>query len=201
MHPSEFNQLFVTIVLIVGGGIVFFFFRRHAKSTNRISEEDRLILRKQEIHRQTLSAQPIPEMVAIASPLIQEEREKYRAEIEKQYGFCPPGPPLTLSRMPNMMRWELTARAAAAAETGSLFCYLTYLNFPDETQATSYVILRSDQPNRWKHFEITHRTTEDLSSIVQKYIDGPCSDPILLPQGPIVEYVWRPISKKWGRAL
>lgn len=201
MHPSEFNQLFVTILLIVGGGVILFLFRRRATSTNRILKEELLILRKQEIHRQILIAQPIPEMIAIASPIIQEEREKYRATIEKQYGFCPPGPPLTLSRTPNMMRWELMARAAAAAETGSLFCYLTYLNFPDETQATSYVIVRVDQPNRWKHFEITHRTTEDLSSIVQKYIDGPCGDLILPPKGPIVEFVWKPISKKWDRAL
>jgi len=196
MHPSEFNQLFVTILLILGGGVILFLFRRDAKS-----EEDLLILRKKEIHRQTLSAQPIPEMIAIASPIIQEEREKFRAMMEKQYGFCPPGPPLTLSRMPNMMRWEVTARAAAAAETGSLFCYLTYLNFPDETLATSYVIVRADQPNRWKHFEIAHRTTENLSSIVQKHIDGPCGELILPPKGPIVEFVWRPISKKWGRAL
>ena len=196
MHPSEFNQLFVTILLILGGGVILFLFRRDAKS-----EEDLLILRKQEIHRQTLSAQPMPEMIAIASPIIQEERDKHRAMMEKQYGFCPPGPPLTLSRMPNMMRWEVTARAAAAAETGSLFCYLTHLNFPDETLATSYVIVRVDQPNRWKHFEIAHRTTENLSSIVQKHIDGPCGELILPPKGPIVEFVWRPISKKWGRAI
>jgi hypothetical protein len=201
MLSIETVRLLATVALILGGGVILFLLHRYAKSTNRVSEEDLLILRKQEIHRKTLSAQPMPEMVAIASPIIEAEREEYRAKIEKEYGFCPPGPPLTLSRMPNMMRWEVTARAAAAADIGSLFCYLTYNSFPDETLVTSYVILRADQPNRWKHFEITHRTTENLSSIVQKHIDGPCGELILPPKGPIVEFVWKPISKKWGRAI
>jgi hypothetical protein len=163
--------------------------------------EELLIMREQEIHKNAIRSEPIPEMVAIASPIIQAEREKYRAIIEKQYGFCPSGAPLTLSRTPNMMRWELMARVAAAADIGSLFCYLTYPSFPDETQATSYVILRADQPNRWKHFEITHRTIENLSDIVQKHIGGPCSDLILPPTGPIVEFVWKPVSKQWEHTI
>ena len=81
MHPSEFNQLFVTILLILGGGIILFLFRRDAKS-----EEDRLILRKQEIHRQTLSGQPIPEMISIASPIA-------RAMIGKEMGVPSRGLP------------------------------------------------------------------------------------------------------------
>jgi hypothetical protein len=140
-------------------------------------------------------------MVSILSPMMQTEKEKYQAMMKKKYGISIPDGPNTLSRTPNMMRWELVARAAAAAEIGSLFCYLTNLSFPDETYAVSYVILRADQPNRWMHFEITHRMIEDLPTIVRQHIGGPCSNLILLPKGSIVDFIWKPISTMWERIL
>jgi hypothetical protein len=170
---------------------------------NRTAEEEEelLILREWEIHQNILCSEPIPTMVSILSPMMQAEKEKYQALMKKKYGICPPDGPNTLSRTPNMMRWELMARAAAAAEIGSLFCYLTNLSFPDETEAVSYVILRADQPNRWKHFEITHRVNEDLSAIVQTHTGSPCSNLILPPKGLIAQSVWKPISKQWEPAL
>jgi hypothetical protein len=170
---------------------------------NRTTEEEEelIILRELEIHQSILCSEPIPTMVSIVSPMMQAEKEKYRELMKKKYGICPPDGPNTLSRTPNMMRWELMARAAAAAEIGSLFCYLTNLSFPDETEAVSYVILRVNEPSRWKHFEITHRVIEDLPTIVRQHIGGPCSDLILPPKGPIVEFIWKPISKVWERAI
>jgi hypothetical protein len=164
-------------------------------------EEELLILRELEIHENILCSESIPTMVSILSPMMQTEKEKYQAMMKKKYGISIPDGPNTLSRTPNMMRWELVARAAAAAEIGSLFCYLTNLSFPDETEAISYVILRVDQPNRWKHFEITHRMIEDLPTIVRQHIGGPCSDLILLPKGSIVDFIWKPISTMWERII
>jgi hypothetical protein len=164
-------------------------------------EEELLILRELEIHENILCSESIPTMVSILSPMMQIEKEKYQAMMKKKYGISIPDGPNTLSRTPNMMRWELTARAAAAAEIGSLFCYLTNLSFPDETDAVSYVILRVDQPNRWKHFEITHRMIEDLPTIVRQHIGGPCSDLILPPKGSIVDSIWKPISNMWERII
>ena len=170
---------------------------------NRTTEEEEelIILRELEIHQTILCSEPIPTMVSILSPMMQIEKEKYQAMMKKKYGICLPNGPNTLSRTPNMMRWELIARAAAAAKVGSLFCYLTNLSFPDETEAVSYVILRADQPNRWKHFEITHHVTEDLPTIVRKHIGGPCNNLILPPKGLISEFVWKPISNIWERAF
>jgi hypothetical protein len=171
--------------------------------TNRTIEEEEefLILRELEIHENTLCSESIPTMVSIISPMMLIEKEKYQAMMKKKYGICIPDGPNTLSRTPNMMRWELMARAAAAAEMGSLFCYLTNLSFPDETEAVSYVILRANQPNRWMHFEITHRVIEDLPTIVRQHISSPCSDLILPPKGSIVDFIWKPISKVWERII
>lgn len=167
-----------------------------------IEEEDEfLILRELEIHENTLCSESIPIMIGVLSPTMQIEKEKYQSMMKKKYGMCIPDGPNTLSRTPNMMRWELVARAAAAAKIGSLFCYLTNLSFPDETDAVSYVILRVDEPSRWKHFEITHRIIEDLPSIVRQHIDGPCSDLILLPKGSIIDFIWKPISQMWERII
>jgi len=164
-------------------------------------EEEFMILRELEIHENILCSESIPTMVSILSPMMQTEKEKYQAMMKKKYGISIPDGPNTLSRTPNMMRWELMARAAAAAEIGSLFCYLTNLSFPDETEAVSYVILRADQPNRWMHFEITHRDIEDLPTIVRQHIGGPCSDLILPPKGSIVDFIWKPISTMWERII
>jgi hypothetical protein len=164
-------------------------------------EEELLILRQLEIHENVLCSESIPTMVSILSPMMQTEKDKYQAMMKKKYGISIPDGPNTLSRTPNMMRWELMARAAAAAEMGSLFCYLTNLSFPDETYAVSYVILRADQPNRWMHFEITHRMIEDLPTIVRQHIGGPCGDLILSPKGSIVDFIWKPTSTVWERIL
>lgn len=166
-------------------------------------EEELLILCGQEAHDIAVRTQPIPTMIQIVSPLMKVENEKYHAMMVEKLGSCPPVSPPWLSRTPNVMRWEASARPAAAAHIGSLFCYLSMPNAWDETQNASYLLLRVNTPERWIHMEITHCTSEtgeDLASIVSAHTGEVCSELIFPPPGPIREMVWKPLSKVWTRS-
>jgi hypothetical protein len=178
---------------------------RHNRTAEE--EEELLIMYGQEAHDQALKMNIRPEIIDILSPMMKKKNKEYYKAATKKGGAkmkqlknCPlPAPFLT--RTPNVNRWQLLARCAAAAECGSLFCYVKNSNLYNETHAISYLLLRVDAPTRWIHFEITHCEEENLASIVRTYTDHACNELIMPPPGPILEFVWKPISKKWVRSL
>jgi hypothetical protein len=170
-------------------------------------EEELLVMYGQDAHDQALKTGIYPEMVSITSPMMKMKNKEYHEAVTKKWGTtmrklkdCPPVPFLT--RTPNVNRWQLLARCAAAAKYGSLFCYVKNTNMHNATQAISYLLLRANTPNRWIHFEITHYEEEDLASIVRTYTDHSCGELIMSPDiGPILEFVWKPASNKWVHSL
>lgn len=225
--PIELPRMLFSLAIVIGTALFVFFLQRSktilteygaVKFYQKTSEERRadlevspirtaeeeeelMILRGQDAHDRAIRTYPILDMIHITSPMMHAEKEKNRVMMLEKYGSCPPCSPPMLSRTPNVMRWELTAKAAAAAEVGSLFCYAASPNFPDETQMISYLILRVNTPERWKHLEITHRTVEDLTEIVSNSLHVPCTALISPPNRSIIEMVWKPLSAEWTHVL
>ena len=165
-------------------------------------EEELLIMCGEDAHDNALNQHLVPEMISIVSPLMKAKDDEYHASMVKKLGEnCPRMSAPCLTRTPNVRRWELSARPFAAAEIGALFCYLTVTNVFDDTQAVSYLLLRADVPERWKHFEMTHGVEEDLTSVLSTHTGNTYGELIMPPSGPIVEFVWKPISKVWARSL
>ena len=138
------------------------------------------------------------EIISITSPKIKEKQQARHEEFVKRnpmFKDAPLAPPF-LYRSPNVQRIELEARARAAADLGTAFVfYNTGSNYDSDIYAT-YIMVRTDTPERWTAFDITYTTDEDLLSIIRQHYNA--TTLIMAPQGPIVERVWKPISKTWA---
>ena len=162
----------------------------------RAETEELRIIQSVDDHDEAIRNGYRMDIISVTSPKIKEKQQKRHEELVKRnplFKNAPPAPPF-LYRSPNVQRIELESRSRAAADVGTAFVfYNTGSNYDSDVQA-SYVMVRT--PERWTAFDVIYQRDEDLLSIIQQH----CNATTLIqpPKGPIVERVWKPISKTWA---
>ena len=214
-------RLLISFALVLLGA-VFFYVVRRTNSTNLMTTEWRVnraerkarlearsiltraeteelrIIQSIDQHEETIANGYRPNIMSVTSPTIKDKQLARHAEFVKNnpmFKDSPPAP-LFLYRSPNVHRVELEARSRAAADVGTAFVfYNTGSNYDSDVQAT-YIMVRTDTPERWTVLDIIHAPGEDLLSIAQSY----CHATTLIhpPKGLIVGRVWKPFSKTWN---